>query len=211
MILDSEFLHELEKLKGLEHSFSDTEVKQVDGVLKGITELILLCGDDPVRNGLKETPYHVVKAFMEYTKGYSQDPEAFLEKIFDVSCEELILMKDLSFHSLCEHHFAPFYGKAHIAYIPQGNIITRLSKMARVVDAYAHRFQVQERLTGQIADTLDKALQPQGVAVFIEAKHYCKCGRGIRKSGALTRTSSFRGVFKDDASARSELIAMIKG
>ncbi|MDY8048842.1 GTP cyclohydrolase I FolE [Paenibacillus polymyxa] len=210
MNLDSESLLELKKSIGLGHSFSDIKVKQVNSALAGITDLIRLCGDNPGRDELKETPCRVVKAFMEYTEGYNENPEALLEKSFDVSYDELVLVKDISFHSLCEHHFAPFYGKAHIAYLPQGNIITGLSKLARVVDAYAHRFQLQERMTTQIADTLDKVLKPLGVAVYIEAEHYCMCGRGIRKRGTVTKTSSFRGVYKDDAVARSELLAMIK-
>jgi GTP cyclohydrolase I len=146
---------------------------------------------------------------LEYTKGYDQDPKEILNKSFDVECDELVLIKDIPFNSLCEHHFAPFFGVAHVAYIPQNNVITGLSKFARLVDAYAHRFQVQERLTKQIADTMVEVLNPLGAAVIIEAQHYCMCGRGIKKAGASTTTSAMRGVFRDKPEARAELMALI--
>lgn len=177
--------------------------------LYGIESLITLCGDDVTRNGLQETPFRVVKAFMEYTKGYQENPEEILGKSFDVEYDELVLIKDIPFNSLCEHHFAPFFGVAHVAYIPQKNVITGLSKFARLVDAYANRFQVQERLTAQIADTVEQVLQPLGAAVIIEAEHYCMCGRGVKKAGAKTVTSSMRGVFRDKPEARAELMALI--
>jgi len=184
---------------------------QVDDAMMGLEQLIKLCGDNPGRNGLEESPFRVVKAFLEYTKGYRMDPEEILGKSFDVVYDELVLVKDIPFNSLCEHHFAPFFGKAHIAYIPQKNVITGLSKFARLVDAYAQRFQVQERLTAQIADTVESVLQPLGCAVIIEAEHYCMCGRGVKKKGAATVTSSMRGVFREKAEARAELMALING
>lgn len=194
----------------------DSADELVDGqvmhnALSGIENLILLCGDDPQRNGLQETPFRVVKAFLEYTKGYSEDPAALLGKSFDVNYDELVLIKDIPFNSMCEHHFAPFFGKAHIAYIPQDNVITGLSKFARLTDAYAHRFQVQERLTAQIADTVEEVLKPLGTAVILEAQHYCMCGRGVKKAGASTVTSSMRGVFRTNDAARAEVMQLIKG
>lgn len=184
-------------------------IELINASMMGIENLIELCGDHPNRNGLAETPFRVVKAFMEYTKGYQEDPAEILGKSFDVEFSELVLVKDIPFNSLCEHHFAPFFGVAHVAYIPQNDVITGLSKFARLVDAYAHRFQVQERLTAQIADTIEEVLKPLGCAVVIEAQHYCMCGRGVKKAGASTTTSSMRGVFRDKAEARAELLALI--
>lgn len=178
---------------------------------EGLRHMIKTFGDDPERNGLEETPFRVFKAFAEYTKGYGEDPAAILGKSFDVEYDELILVKDIPFNSMCEHHFAPFFGKAHIAYIPKKNVITGLSKFARLTDAFANRFQVQERLTAQIADTIEEVLAPLGVAVIIEAEHYCMCGRGVKKAGASTTTSSMRGVFRDKPEARAEVMMLIKG
>ena len=177
---------------------------------EGIKNMIYLFGDMPSRNGLEETPFRVFKAFAEYTKGYAEDPRDILGKSFDVTYDELVLVKDIPFNSLCEHHFAPFFGKAHIAYIPKNNVITGLSKFARLTDAFAHRFQVQERLTAQIADTIDEVLDPLGIVVVIEAEHYCMCGRGVKKQGATTTTSSVRGVFRSNDAARKEVFDLIK-
>jgi GTP cyclohydrolase IA len=182
-----------------------------ENFMEGIRGMIKLFGDDPYRNGLEETPFRVLKAFAEYTKGYAEDPIAILGKSFDVVYDELVLVKDIPFNSMCEHHFAPFFGKAHIAYIPKNNVITGLSKFARLTDAFANRFQVQERLTAQIADTIEEVLQPLGVAVIIEAEHYCMCGRGVKKNGASTVTSSMRGVFLTKDAARMEVMNLIKG
>ena len=180
------------------------------GAMIGLKDLIHLCGDDASRDGLQETPFRVVKAFLEYTQGYREDPVAILGKSFDVQYDELVLVKDIPFNSMCEHHFAPFFGVAHVAYIPKNNVITGLSKFARLVDAYAKRFQVQERLTAQIADTVEEVLSPLGVAVIVEAEHYCMCGRGVKKTGARTVTSSMRGVFREKPEARAELMSLIK-
>lgn len=178
--------------------------------MEGVQSLIALVGDDPSRNGLQETPFRVLKAFMEYTKGYAEDPIAILGKSFDVEYDELVLIKAIPFNSMCEHHFAPFFGVAHVAYIPKNNVITGLSKFARLVDAYGYRFQVQERLTKQIADTIEEVLDPLAVAVVIEGTHYCMCGRGVRKSGAVTVTSSMRGAFRTNDAARKEVLDLIK-
>lgn len=180
-----------------------------NSVTNGIEDLLSLVGEDANRDGLKETPYRVLKAFLEYTEGYAEDPKAYLEKQFEVDHRELVLVRDIEFYSLCEHHFAPFYGKAHVGYIPT-NHITGLSKIARMVDGYAKRFQVQERLTSQIADAMDKVLNPYGVMVVVEATHMCMCSRGIRKTGASTATSAVRGLFRDSAVAREEFFHLTR-
>ena len=169
-----------------------------------IRELINLCGDDPNRDGLEETPYRFLKAFLEYTEGYREDPKLHLLKTFDVNHQELIFVKNIEFHSLCEHHFAPFFGVAHVAYIPHQKI-TGLSKLARLVEGYSKSFQVQERLTAQIVDAIEEVLQPQGTIVVIEAKHMCMCGRGIKKSSASTTTSSVRGIFAEQSDSTSRV------
>lgn len=205
----------------LSHGQMDKLIKVSDGhlpeprldefykAMDGIRAIIALAGDDPARDGLEETPFRVAKAFMEYTKGYQENPAQHLEKTFDVDHDDIILVKDIPYNSLCEHHFAPFYGTAHIAYIP-GEKITGLSKFARVVDGYANRFQVQERLTQQIADAVERVLAPQAVAVIIEGTHYCMCGRGVKKAGASTVTSTMRGLFRDVPSARMEVLQLLK-
>lgn len=183
------------------------EQKAVQDVMRSLQRLIRLCGDDPEREGLVETPYRVIKAFMEYTEGYRENPGEHLKKTFAVDHDEMVLVKDITFHSMCEHHFAPFFGVAHVGYIPNKKI-TGLSKLARLVEGYAKRFQVQERLTNQIADSIEKILQPLGVMVVIQAKHMCMCGRGIKKPAASTVTSAVRGVFRN-AEARQEFLAHI--
>lgn len=176
----------------------------------GIKGLITVAGDNPERDGLQETPFRVFKAFLEYTKGYSEDPGEVLRKNFDVAHDDIVIVRDIPFNSLCEHHFAPFFGKAHIAYIPQNNQVTGLSKFARLTDAFAHRFQVQERLTNDIATTIEEVLNPLATAVIIEAEHYCMCGRGVKKHGASTVTSTMRGAFRDNPAARAEVLALMK-
>lgn len=182
---------------------------QAHHFMEGVKNLIELCGDDPNRDGLQETPQRVLKAFLEYTEGYREDPKIHLEKSFDVDHQELVLVKDIEFYSICEHHFAPFFGVAHVGYIPNEKI-TGLSKIARMVEGYAKRFQVQERLTTQIADALKTVLEPQGTMVVVEAKHMCMCGRGIKKSNASTTTSSVRGIFADKSDARAEFLTLIR-
>ncbi len=175
-----------------------------------LRDLIVLCGDRPERDGLQETPYRVLKAFLEYTAGHRENPMEHLTKTFEVDHHELVLVKDIEFYSLCEHHFAPFFGHAHIGYIPNDKI-TGLSKIARMAEGYAKRFQVQERLTAQIADAMERMLQPQGTMVVVEARHLCMCGRGVRKSAAATVTSAVRGVFQDHSDARAEFLSLIRG
>lgn len=198
----------LAKVLKLNGKINDKEAKLIDSAHAGLQALIQLCGDDFNRDGLEDSPFRVIKAYGEYTEGYKEDPKLHLLKTFDVDHDDLILVKDIEFHSLCEHHFAPFYGVAHIAYIPSKNI-TGLSKFARLTDGYAKRFQVQERLTNQIADAIDEMLAPKGVMVVIEAKHMCMCGRGVKKTGASTTTSSVRGAFANEPEARAEVLSLL--
>ncbi|MCJ7843128.1 GTP cyclohydrolase I FolE [Lederbergia sp. NSJ-179] len=183
-------------------------MRQSENYIEAVRDLIEICGDDPNREGLEETPYRVLKAFLEYTEGYHENPKHHLEKVFDVQHEGLIMVKDIEFHSMCEHHFAPFFGVAHIAYIPSEKI-TGLSKIARMVDGYAKRFQVQERLSNQIVDAMDEVLHPQGVMVVMEAKHMCMCGRGVKKGDAMTMTTATRGVFAKNPDKRMEFLSLL--
>ncbi|MFB9759930.1 GTP cyclohydrolase I FolE [Ectobacillus funiculus] len=186
------------------------KIAQSQNFMNAVRELIELCGDDPDRDGLEETPYRVLKAFLEYTEGYREDPKAHLMKTFDVDHQELVLVRDIEFHSMCEHHFAPFFGVAHVGYIPNEKI-TGLSKIARLVEGYAKRFQVQERMTTEIVEAIEEILEPKGIMVVIEAKHMCMCGRGIKKSNASTVTSSVRGIFADQPDARAEFLSLLQG
>ncbi|MBO0991809.1 GTP cyclohydrolase I FolE [Bacillus sp. SD088] len=186
----------------------EKQVQKSENYMEAMRDLIELCGDDPDREGLEETPFRVLKAFLEYTEGNREDPKHHLEKVFDVEHDGLIMVKDIEFHSMCEHHFAPFFGVAHIAYIPSEKI-TGLSKIARMVDGYAKRFQVQERLSNQIVDAMQEVLQPQGAMVVIEAKHMCMCGRGVKKSDAMTVTTATRGVFAENPDLRKEFMSLL--
>lgn len=194
--------------KVLEREINIEEDVLIQKTMTGIEHLIELCGDDKNRDGLEETPFRVTKAFLEYTKGYREDPKEHLKKTFDVDHDDLILVKDIEYYSMCEHHFAPFFGRVHVAYIP-GTKITGLSKIARVVEGYAKRFQVQERLTNEIANAIEEVLEAKGVMVIVEGKHMCMCSRGIKKSGAGTITSAVRGTFKHDSDARNEVLGLL--
>lgn len=186
-----------------------SHTNEIATIMKGLKALINLCGDDFNRDGLEETPFRVLKAHLEYTEGYRENPETHLEKTFDVDHNELVIVKDIEFNSLCEHHFAPFHGRVHIGYIPNEKV-TGLSKFGRLVDGYAKRFQVQERLTTQIANAIDDVLDAQGVMVVVEARHMCMCGRGIKKGTASTTTSAVRGEFEKSAQLRNEFLSLIK-
>jgi GTP cyclohydrolase I len=177
-----------------------------------IRELLYAVGEDPHREGLAETPRRVAKAYEEMFAGLYEDPDEMLAKTFAEDHEELVLVRDIPLYSVCEHHLAPFHGTAHVGYIPSvDGRVTGLSKIARLVDLYAKRPQVQERLTGQVADALVRRLSPRGVIVVIEAEHLCMAMRGIRKPGASTVTSAVRGQFKGNASSRAEALALIRG
>ena len=173
-------------------------------------EIIKLLGEDPEREGLEKTPMRVAKAMQILTRGYTQDPHKVLtDALFEEKYNQMVIVKDIDFFSMCEHHMIPFYGKAHVAYIPNG-YITGLSKIARVVDIYSHRLQVQERLTQQIKDCIQNTLKPLGVMVVIEAKHMCMQMRGVEKQNAITTTSDFSGAF-NQAKTREEFMNLLRG
>ncbi|MFC2952854.1 GTP cyclohydrolase I FolE [Marinicaulis aureus] len=178
--------------------------------LEAVRELIRWIGDDPKREGLKDTPRRVVDAYLEYFQGYDECPETYLKRTFEQvgGYDEIVLLKDIPFHSHCEHHMAPIHGKAHVAYLPTDKVVG-ISKLARVVKAYARRLQVQERLTAEIADCIQKVLEPQGVAVVIEASHACMTARGVNTPGVSMTTSRMMGVFRTDQKAREELVKLI--
>src|SRR3954471_17196143 len=177
-----------------------------------VRELLLAVGEDPDRPGLKDTPARVARAYTEIFAGLWQDPGDILATTFDENHDELVLVKDIAMYSTCEHHLVPFHGVAHVGYIPGADgRVTGLSKVARLVEVYARRPQVQERLTRQIADALNDVLKPQGVIVVIEAEHLCMAMRGIRKPGTSTVTSAVRGIFRDNAATRSEAMSLVLG
>lgn len=166
-------------------------------------------GEDPEREGLLRTPHRVAKAYEFLTKGYKQDIETVLNgAIFEEKYDEMVIVKDIDFFSMCEHHLLPFFGKVHIAYIPKGKILG-LSKMPRIVEVFARRLQVQERMTQEICDTLDKYLQPRGVAVVSEARHMCMMMRGVEKQNSVATASAMHGIFKEDARTRMEFMNLI--
>ena len=179
-------------------------------VERAVREVLLAIGEDPDRDGLQRTPARVADMFSEIFAGLQEDPASHLTVRFDADHDEMVMVRDIPMYSQCEHHLVPFIGKAHVAYIPgDDGCITGLSKLARLVDSYARRPQVQERLTTQIADTLDAVLHPKGVLVVIEAEHLCMSMRGVRKPGTLTVTSAVRGLFKSNAATRAEAMAFI--
>lgn len=173
-----------------------------------VYDLLRAIGEDPQRQGLADTPRRVARAWAEMMRGMREDPAAHLLTTFDVSCDELVLVKDIEFYSMCEHHLLPFFGRAHVAYLPRDGKITGLSKLARCVDGYARRPQVQERLTGQVADALEGALNPRGLAVVVEATHMCMSMRGVSQGGSTTTTSVFRGEMQRE-SRRHEFMSLI--
>ena len=182
----------------------------VDELAAHYRSIIQLLGEDPDREGMQKTPMRVAKAMQVLTRGYSQVPHQVLtDALFAEKYNQMVIVKDIDVFSLCEHHMLPFYGKAHVAYIPNG-YITGLSKIARVVDIYSHRLQVQERLTQQIKDCIQQTLKPLGVMVVIEAKHMCMMMRGIEKQNAITTTSDFSGAF-NQAKTREEFMNLLRG
>lgn len=177
---------------------------------KAVRDILEAIGEDPNREGLLETPNRVARMYAEIFAGLEDDPKRHL-KIFDEKDDdEMVIVRDIPLYSMCEHHLIPFMGRAHIAYIPQHGKVIGLSKLARIVDSFAKRPQLQERLTGQIADFLYENLSPMGVAVVIEAQHLCMTMRGARAAGSTTRTSALRGVMRSDARTRAEVIALLK-
>jgi len=180
-----------------------------DRIMKAVKEILIAVGEDPFRDGLKDTPRRVANMYAEILSGIDQDPEKELTVIFEKEHDEIILLRDIPLYSVCEHHMVPFIGKAHVAYIPDSNRITGLSKIARVVETFSRRLQVQERLTTDIADTLMKKLKPKGVFVVIEAEHLCMSMRGVKKPGVMTTTSAVRGVFRKSQKTRSEALSLM--
>ncbi len=176
-----------------------------------VKEILFAIGEDPDREGLIDTPKRIAKMYEEIFSGLKEDPSEHLKVNFtEENHEELVLVKDIPFYSVCEHHFVPFFGTAHIGYIPKDGRLTGLSKLARVLDTVAKRPQLQERITSTIADTIQDVMDPQGVIVVVEAEHMCMTMRGIKKPGSKTITSAVRGIFKTDAKARSEAMSLIK-
>lgn len=175
---------------------------------QAITMLLEAVGEDPNREGLKETPARVARMYQELLGGMDKDGKEHLSKVFSAPDSEIVVEKDIEFYSLCEHHMLPFFGNVHIAYIPNGKVVG-LSKMGRLVEVYARRLQIQERMTGQIADELEKALDAKGVLVVIEAEHLCMTMRGIKKRGARTVSYASRGVFREDPQKKQEALALM--
>ncbi|MCO5245340.1 MAG: GTP cyclohydrolase I FolE [Anaerolineae bacterium] len=196
--------HAVATLEELEQPASKS-AEQV-AVENAVYTILTNIGEDPGRQGLERTPTRVAKAFAELTSGYHVDPQALInDAVFDVAYDELVLVKNIDFFSLCEHHMLPFYGQAHVAYIPSGKVIG-LSKIPRIVEMFARRLQVQERMTQQIADFLTETLQPQGVAVVVEGQHMCAAMRGVKKANARMTTSAMTGSFKHNPQTRGEFL-----
>ena len=177
---------------------------------RAVHELLAAVGEDPFRDGLLNTPSRVARMWCELLDGYRENPAAHLATTFDIAHGELVLVKDIAFSSMCEHHMLPFTGHAHIAYLPAGGRVTGLSKLARLVDGFAHRLQVQERLTVQIADALEAMLEPAAVLVVVDAEHSCMGLRGVRKPGSSTVTTAARGMYRTDSCARAEVLGFIR-
>ena len=193
-----------------EQQYTAEEMEVLEQLAKRYHEVLTLLGEDPTRDGLQKTPMRVAKAMKVLTRGYQQDPHKVLtDALFEEKYNQMVIVKDIDFFSMCEHHMLPFYGKAHVAYIPNG-YITGLSKVARVVDIYSHRLQVQERLTQQIKDCIQETLHPLGVMVVVEAKHMCMQMRGVEKQNAITTTSDFSGAF-NQAKTREEFMNLLRG
>lgn len=180
-----------------------------ESIEKAVKQILLAIGEDPEREGVKNTPARVARMYEELFGGMKTDPKDFLDVSFTEYHDELVLVKDIPIYSMCEHHFLPFYGVAHIAYIPKGGKVVGISKLARVAEAYARRPQLQERLTSQIADCIYESLNPMGVGVVIQAEHMCMTMRGVKKPGSITVTSAVRGIFETRPQTRAELFSLI--
>lgn len=179
-------------------------------IQNAVREILIAVGEDPDREGLVETPKRVANMYEEIFAGLTEDPKQHIKLFNEQSNDEMVIVKDIPFYSMCEHHLLPFFGKAHIGYIPSDNKIIGLSKLARIVDNFAKKPQVQERLTSDIADFLNDNLQPKGVAVIMEAEHMCMTMRGARVAGSKTQTSALRGIMRTDAKTRAEVLSLLK-
>lgn len=184
---------------------SQVDLKRIE---KAVLEILEAIGEDPTREGLKDTPARVGRMYAELLEGMQHEPAEHMQSIFHEAYDEIVLLRDIPFYSVCEHHMMPFIGKAHVAYLPDGKVLG-VSKLARLVDAFARRLQVQERLTAQIADFLMDNLKPKGVSVVLEASHSCMTIRGIKKPGAMMVTSALRGIFKKDPRSRAEVLTLM--
>lgn len=182
------------------------DIKRIENAVR---EILIAIGEDPNREGLIETPNRVARMYEEVFSGLSEDPKKHL-KTFNTGHDEMVVVRDIPLYSMCEHHLLPFVGKAHIAYIPNNGVVIGLSKLARIVNSFARRPQLQERLTANIADFLEKELDAMGVAVVIEAEHLCMTMRGVRASGALTCTSALRGIMRSDSRTRAEALKLLE-
>ncbi len=183
------------------------DLEKIEGAVRDILEAI---GENPDREGLQETPARVARMYAEIFAGLEDDPTRHLKLFHEQGNDEMVIVRDIPLYSMCEHHLIPFMGRAHIAYVPKGGRVIGLSKLARIVDSFAKRPQLQERLTAQVADFLYEHLEPMGVAVVIEAQHLCMTMRGARAAGSETRTSALRGVMRTDAKTRAEVLALLK-
>ncbi len=187
---------------------ADALTPEQEEIRQHVKRILELLGEDPTREGLVRTPLRVAKAMTDLTRGYTQDPVAILNSAkFSEDYNQMVIVRDINFYSMCEHHMLPFYGRVHVAYIPNGEV-TGLSKIARVVDVFSHRLQIQERLTKQIRECIEEALHPQGVMVVVEAKHMCMQMRGVEKQNSITTTSNFSGAF-EQAKTREEFLRLI--
>jgi GTP cyclohydrolase I len=181
-----------------------------DPIERNVEQMLQELGEDPTRDGLLKTPSRVAKAMRFFTRGYQQDPAEILTgALFDVDYDEMVLVRDIDFYSLCEHHMVPFFGRVHVGYIPNGKVVG-LSKIPRTVDVFARRLQVQERLTMDVAQTIEEVLRPRGVGVVVEAKHLCMMMRGVEKQNSFAITSSMRGSFESDSKTRAEFMELIR-
>jgi GTP cyclohydrolase I len=201
---------EAERLNGDGGAGVDASTPECQKAMAHVRGLLQYIGEDPDREGLIDTPRRVINAMSDHFRGYREDPASYLSRTFSEveGYNELVLITDIELHSHCEHHMVPFVGKAHVAYIPDGRVVG-LSKIARVVDAYAKRLQVQEKLTAQIADTIQSSLRPQAVAVILQCQHFCMCYRGVRKPGSWTTTSKLHGGFLKNPASRMELFTLL--
>ena len=200
----------IQDIRTLEDADASSEI-DLPRIENAVREILLAIGEDPDREGLRDTPDRVRRAYAEFFSGYDMDPEEVLMKTFEESggYDEMVLIRDIEVESHCEHHMVPIIGKAHVAYIPNNRVVG-ISKLARVVDIFAKRLQIQEKMTVDIAETINNVLKPQGVAVVIEASHQCMTTRGVHKPSADTVTSQMLGVFRDDPSTRREFLSMIR-
>lgn len=197
---------EEKEFNGENRSKPHVDVRKIEKAVRDILEAI---GEDPNREGLKRTPQRVAAMYAELFGGYQDDPTRHLQTFFTERYDEIVILRDIPFHSMCEHHLMPFVGKAHIAYLPDGRVIG-VSKLARLVETFSHRMQVQERLTTQVADMLMEYLKPKGVVVIMSAQHTCMTIRGVKKPGSSMITSALRGIFKSNLASRTEILSLLK-